>query len=198
MLSFCLPMHNSKSDSYNLELNTYIATQNKRFVHPWHQSLKNTKVVGRLSVTKKGKQVKKREQERIHSSLRVAQNRMFVINPVYSGAGTMVVKILDFRLFESLKSALSRTFCFPQLSLESWMLHWLCENFPEYPPDIIIQTSIIVYLILQHFSWFKNYNLLILKPIPGTYFASAKTISAFVDPDLLLTMKMVAKSNAHI
>ena len=62
MLSFCLPMHNSKSDSYSLELNTYIATQNKRFVHPWHQSLKNTKSVGRLRVTKKGKQVKKKRR----------------------------------------------------------------------------------------------------------------------------------------
>ena len=39
---------------------------------------------------------------------------------------------------------------------------------------------------------------MILKLVPGTSFASAKTIRAFVDPDLLLTMKVVAKSNAHI
>ena len=31
----------------------------------------------------------------------------------------MVVKILDFRLFESLKSKLARTFCSPKLSLGS-------------------------------------------------------------------------------
>ena len=92
----------------------------------------------------------------------------------------MVVKILDFRLFESLKSALSKPFCSPKLSFESWILHCLWKNVPEYPPEIIILTSIIVYLISQHFSWSKNYKLFILKPVPGAYFASAKTISAFV------------------
>ena len=56
----------------------------------------------------------------------------------------------------------------------------------------------MVYLISQQFSWFKNYKLLIVKPVPGAYFASAKTISAFVDPDLLLMMKMVPQSNARI
>ena len=35
------------------------------------------------------------------------------------------------------------------------------ENFLvlEYPPNITIGTSIIVYLIPQHFSWLKNYKL---------------------------------------
>ena len=54
----------------------------------------------------------------------------------------MVVKMLDFRLFESLKSALSRTSNSPKLSPGSWILHCFCENFPEYPPDILIQTFI--------------------------------------------------------
>ena len=52
--------------------------------------------------------------------------------PSISQSGTMVAKILDFRLFESLKNALSRTFCSPKLSLESWILHCLRENFPVY------------------------------------------------------------------
>ena len=64
--------------------------------------------------------------------------------------------------------------------------------------DIITQTSIIVYLIQHHFSWFKNYKLLILKLVPGASFASAKTISVFVDADLQLMMGIVAKSNACI
>ena len=76
-------------------------------MYPGHQSLKNTYIsVGRLGVTKMGKQVRKREQGGIRSNLKVAQNRRFVINPVYSKGGTMVVKILDFRPFETLKTAL--------------------------------------------------------------------------------------------
>ena len=35
-------MNNSKSDSYSLERNTYIAIQNKGFVNPGQQNLKNT------------------------------------------------------------------------------------------------------------------------------------------------------------
>ena len=93
----------------------------------------------------------------------------------------MLSKSLDFRFFESLKSALSRTFCSPKLSLESWILHSLCENFPEYPLERAMQTSIIVYLIPQHCPWFKNYKLLILKLVLGFFFACAKTISPFVD-----------------
>ena len=90
-----------------------------------------------------------------------------------------VAKVLDFRLHESLKNALSRTFYSPKLSLESWILHSFCKK-------VALQTSIIVYLILQRFSWFKNYKLLILKPIPDAFFAYGKTISAFVDTGLLL------------
>ena len=64
----------------------------------------------------------------------------------------MLVKILDFRVFESLKNEFSRTFSSPKLSLRSCILHCLCENVPEYPPDIIVQTSILVYLLPQVFS----------------------------------------------
>ena len=89
-------------------------------MYPGHQSLKNTYIsVGRLGVTKKGKQVRKTEQEGICSNLTVAQNRRFVINPIYSRGDTIVVKILDFRLFESLKKTLSRTFNSPKLSVGS-------------------------------------------------------------------------------
>ena len=96
---------------------TYI--QNKRLICASRASeLKKHLGAGRLDVTKKGKQVRKREQGSIRSNLRVARNGRFVINPIYSGGGTMAVKILDFRLLESLKSALFRTFCSLKLSLE--------------------------------------------------------------------------------
>ena len=39
--------------------------------------------------------------------------------------------------------------------------------------------------------------MLILKLVPGASFANAKTISAFVDMDLLLMMKMMVKSKAQ-
>ena len=67
-------------------------------------------------------------------------------------------KILIFRVSGSLKKELSRTFCSTKLSLVSSMLHCLRNNFPEYPRDII-GISIIVYSVLHHFSWFKNYKL---------------------------------------
>ena len=88
---------------------------------------------------------------------------------------------MNFRLFESMKNALSRTFFSSKLFLESWILHCLRNNFPEYSADTILRTFIIVDLIPQHFSWFINYKLLILKLIPGASFATATTIRAFVD-----------------
>ena len=42
-------------------------------------------------------------RKRIRSNLRIAQNGRFIINPVYSGGGIMVAKMLDFRLSERLK-----------------------------------------------------------------------------------------------
>ena len=95
--------------------------------------------------------------------------------------GTTGAKILDCRVFKNLKNAFSRTFCFPKLSLGSSILHCLCKNFPKYLPDIILWTSLIVYLIQQHFSWFKNYKLYWFLLASGTSFASAKTRSASVD-----------------
>ena len=72
----------------------------------------------------------------ICSNLWVAWNGRFIAKPVCSRGGTMVVKNLNFRFIESLKSALSRTFRSPKLSLGSWIFCCLCENFPEYPPGI--------------------------------------------------------------
>ena len=55
----------------------------------------------------------------------------------------------------------------------------------------------LIFLIPQHFSWFKNYELLVFKLVPGAFLAIAKAISVFIDTDLLLMMKMVAKSNTR-
>ena len=52
----------------------------------------------------------------IHFNLRVARNGRFGVR-VYSGGGTMVVKILDFGFSESLKTGLSRNFYSHKLSL---------------------------------------------------------------------------------
>ena len=73
----------------------------------------------------------------IRSNLRVAQNGRFVINPVHPGGDTMVTKILDFRLFESLKNALCSTCCSPEFSLKKFAFRIL---FLECPPDITIRT----------------------------------------------------------
>ena len=92
----------------------------------------------------------------IRSNLRAAQNGKFAINLLYPGGDTMIIKIMDSRLFESLKRALSRALWSPKLSLGSWVLNFLYENFPEYPPDKIMRNSVIVYLLPQYFSWFEN------------------------------------------
>ena len=133
----------------------------------------------------------------IRSNFRVVQHGRFMISPVYPRGDTMVAKILDFRLFKNLQKGIFRTFCSPKLSLESLILHCLCENFLEYPSEITIRISAIVYLIPQHFSWFKNYTVLIPKLIPGSSFASSKTIRALFGTDLLLIVRMVARGNAR-
>ena len=121
--------------------------------------------------------IKTKENGRIRSNLRVAQNGRFVLSTVYPGGGTMIAKILDFRLSENQKNALLRTCCSLKLSLESWILLCFSETFPEYPREL--QT------------------LLVLTLVPGTSFASAKTMSAFVDMDLLLMVKILAESKAR-
>ena len=90
-----------------------------------------------------------------------------------------ILEILGFRLFESLKNALSVTFCSPKLSLESLMLHCLCEHLAEYSPDIKIRTSVIVYLILQHFLLFKNYRLNWFSNFPQHLFCWCQNIKCF-------------------
>ena len=52
---------------------------------------------------------------------------------------------LDFSLSESSKNELSRTFCFPKLFLERWILHCFCNVFFWHARDIIIRIWIIVY-----------------------------------------------------
>ena len=49
----------------------------------------------------------------IRSNRRVAQNGKFVINPEYPGGSTMVAKILDFGLSESLKIRSRGAFALP-------------------------------------------------------------------------------------
>ena len=128
----------------------------------------------------------KAEAEKYYSRiLRVAQKWRFIINPVYLEVVPWLPKfgILG-SLEESLKNAFFRTLFSPKLILESWIPHCLCESFPEYPLEITIETLIIVYLIQQEFSWFKNHKLLIDKLGPGPFFASSKTVSVLM---LLLT-----------
>ena len=101
----------------------------------------------------------------------------------------MVAKNLDFRLLKACKLHSPGSFAVPNYPYRKL-------NFAD-PPDITIRNSIMMYLTPQQFSWFKNYKLLVLKLLPGIFFASAKTITALVDTDLLVMMKMVAKSNAR-
>ena len=111
-----------------------------------------------------------------------SSKRRFVVNSVYPGGSSMIAKILDFRLSEN---ALSRIFCSAKLSLESWILNCLRENLFKCPPNITKRISIIVYLILQYFSWLTSYELYwfwnsfltLLSYVP-------EQLSAFVDTDL--------------
>ena len=60
------------------------------------------------------------------------QNERFVMKPVFLRGSTMVLtggKILYFRVFESSKNELSRTFCSPNLSIESWILIVFARTF---------------------------------------------------------------------
>ena len=84
----------------------------------------------------------------IHSNFWVAQNRRFTINPVYLEVAPWLPKFGILGSLESLKNAFFRTWFSPKLILESWILHYLCESFPEYPLDITIGTLITVYLVL--------------------------------------------------
>ena len=108
----------------------------------------------------------------ILSNLRVAQNGRFAINPVYPGGGTMVAKISDFRLFENLQNALFRTFFSPKISLESWILHCLCKNFPKYPSDITIRISTIAYHSTFHCLKYTKYWF--LKSLPAVLLLVSK------------------------
>ena len=116
--------------------------------------------------------------------------------------GTMVAKIFNFRFSETQKKSFSRTFCSLKMSLEIRILHCLCENFLEYPPDII-QTSITVYLVWQNFWWFKSYKLYLFSNFFYLFFklnfpgVLSIVLKCFVDMDLLLIVKITIKSSAH-
>ena len=122
--------------------------------------------------------------------------RSDLINPVHLRGSTMAAKILDFRLSQSLKNALSRILNSPKVSLERWFLHFRCKNFSEFPPDLTIEVSIIVFLIPQHFSWFKNYKSSRFSNFLLVLLSLVSKQQVIFDTDPLLMMKMVAKSNA--
>ena len=134
----------------------------------------------------------------IRSNLLVAQNGRLIMNPVYNG--TMVYagwKTLDFRLSEIPQNELSRTFSISKLSLESCILYPLRKNFREYPHDITIRISVIVYSSPQYFSWFKNYKMYWLSILFLALVTCGKTLCGLVDTDVLLMMNMVSESNAR-
>ena len=53
------------------------------------------------------------QHQSLRSNLRVAQNGRFVMNPIFPRDDTTVVKILDFRLSESLKMRSPGPFALP-------------------------------------------------------------------------------------
>ena len=100
--------------------------------------------------------------KRVAQYLRVAQNGRFLSKSVYVKGGTMVPtrgKILDFKISESPKNKLFRTFCSLKLSLKSFIFHFLRTNLPECPRDITLGILILVYSVPQHFLYFRNYKL---------------------------------------
>lgn len=100
---------------------------------------------------------------------------------------------------ENQQNELSRTFSFPKLPLQSWILHCFCKNFPEYSHNTTIRISILVYSSPRHFSWFKNHKLhWFSNSHLALSFACTKTFRALVDTNLLLMMNIVAERNACI
>ena len=66
----------------------------------------------------------------------------------------MVAKILG--SLKACKMLSPGSFALQDYTYRKLNLCSLLENFPQYPPDITIQNIIIIYFILQLFSWFKN------------------------------------------
>ena len=94
----------------------------------------------------------------IRSNLRVAQNGRFVITQYSFQIGPCLSKLWILGSLKTWKFLLQDVLL-SMIILESWTLHCPCENFLEYPPNITIGVSIVVFLILLHFSWFKNFKL---------------------------------------
>ena len=131
----------------------------------------------------------------ILSNLWVAQNKRFVINPVYPGGAKIgFAKILDFRLWKPTKCTLQDLLLsqiIPRklnFTLSLWELSWIStwHNYMKFNNSLFNS---------QHFSWFKYYEVFIHKLVPSSSFTSAKTIRALFETDLLLMMKVVVKSN---
>ena len=72
-----------------------------------------------------------------------------------------------------------KDFSSPKLSLESWILHCIRENFSEYLRDVTVEKLRIVSSTAL-FTVYKLQTELILKLVPGCSFACAKTIRALV------------------
>ena len=110
----------------------------------------------------------------------------------------MVANILDFKALQK-----PEKFILPDLLLSkiiprklnftlspqklSWISTW--HNNTNFSNGLFNFTALFMVWKLQ--------TVLVLKLIPISSFASVKRISAAIDTDLLLTMKMVAKSNAR-
>ena len=127
----------------SLELNTYTEQET---CTSRASELKKYLSVGRLGVTSKSEKENKGVYVPISELLEM-------------GSGTMVVNILDFRLLESLKSALSRTFCAPQVIRRKLNFELLLRELSGIIPTSHNNTNFSkkqFYLISQHFSWFKN------------------------------------------
>ena len=131
----------------------------------------------------------------ILSNLWVAQNRRFVINPVYPGGAKIgFAKILDFRLWKPTKCTLQDLLLsqiIPRklnFTLSLWELSWISTWHNNMKFNNSLFNS-------QHFSSFKYYEVFIHKLVPSSSFTSAKTIRALFETDLLLMMKVVVKSN---
>ena len=131
----------------------------------------------------------------ILSNFWVAQNRRFVINPVYPGGAKIgFAKILDFRLWKPTKCTLQDLLLsqiIPRklnFTLSLWELSWISTWHNNMKFNNSLFNS-------QHFSWFKYYEVFIHKLVPSSSFTSAKTIRALFETDLLLMMKVVVKSN---
>ena len=127
------------------------------------------------------------ETKYIRSNLQVAQNGRFVINLVHPGHGNMVATILDynFGLWKSEKCTLQDLLLFQIIPIGSWILRefsWISTWHSS------MNFSNSLFNFTTFFMVWKLQTALIIKLVPGCFFAWAETISAFVDLELQLMM----------